>query len=143
MARCTGAIGLRAVAAVAALALAVGPALACGGGGASSARDQARQVVEQFLTRVRAGSPAACDLLSRHFLARQGQQVTAARKACRAGVRQIQLPPGLRVASVQVGPRTAIVQTDAPQQPPVAFGLVREGGGYRIDTVGGGGGGGP
>lgn len=126
-------------AAAVSLALVAVALAGCGGGArAPSPSDQARRTVASFLREARARDPAACDLLSDHFLTQQGAgSVAAARAACRRNVIGLRVPRGLRVTAVEAGNATAVVRTGSPDAPGATFGLVRQGGGYRIDTVGG------
>lgn len=119
-----------------AVGLAAAVLAGCGG---SNDPHQVRDAFNKVVHELAAHNPAACDLFTKRYALESTGLANyhAALARCRSHTihHSLSLPRGLRVDSVKVKGNHATLKASAPGQAAGVFGLVHQGGQWKIDSV--------
>lgn len=122
----------------ASLAVAV-VALALAGCGGQSNQQQVRNTFNKVVHELAARNPDACSMFTKRYaLENTGlSNYVAALARCRSHTTQhsLSLPKGLRVTSVKVKGKKALLRASAPGQGTGVFHFVEQSGQWKIDSV--------
>ncbi len=123
--------GKTAIVVVATAALAAG----CGG---SSPQNDVKSAFNKFVHQRATGDPAACDLLSQKFIKQQtGKSYAAGLAECRQRSPQnkLSMPSSLKIDKVTVNGSSATLTASVAGQGSASFGLIKEGGSWKVDSA--------